>query len=95
VKGVGVLAMEDCFEMEVATRGPSGGTHTGNDLAHLDGIPSPDRDGFQVVVRGDQAVAVVYFHTVAAAPGMPARGADYTGVGGIDPCAAAGGIVLA
>ena len=95
MKGVGVLAMEDCFEMEVATRRPSGGTHTGNDLAHLDGIPSPDSDGFQVVVGGDQAVAVVYFHTVAAAPGMPARGANHTGVCGIDPRAAVGSIVLA
>lgn len=81
--------------MQVAAGGPSSGADPGNDLAHLDGVPGPYRDGFQVVVRGDQAVAVVYFHAVAAAPWMPAGGTDHAGVGGVNPGAAACGIVLA
>ena len=95
VQGAGVLAAKDCFEMQVAARGPSSSTHPRNDLAHLDGVPCPDRDRLQVVVRGDQPVAVIDLHPVAAAPRMPAGGADNTRVGRIDPGAAACRIVLA
>lgn len=95
VQGAGVLAVEDCFEMQVAAGGPSGSTYPGNDLAHLDGFPCPDGDRFQVVVGGDQPVAVVDLHPVAAAPGMPAGGPDNTSVGRVDPRAAGCGVVLA
>lgn len=91
----GVLAVEDGFEMQMAARGPSRSANPGNDLAHLHGIPCPDRDSLQVVVRGDQPVAVVYFHTVSAAPGVPAGGPDHAGVGRVDPGAAACSEVLA
>lgn len=59
VQRAGVLAVEDGFEMQMAAGGPSRGAHTGNDLAHLHGVPRPDRHSLQVVVRGDQPVAVV------------------------------------
>ncbi len=81
--------------MQMAARGPSGSAYPGNDLPHLHGIPRPDCDGLQVVVRGDQPVAVVYFHAVPAAPGVPAGGPDHAGVGRIDPGAAACSEVLA
>lgn len=81
--------------MQMAARGPSRGANPGNDLAHLHGIPRPDRDSLQVVVRGDQPVAVIYFHAVPAAPGMPAGGPHHAGVGRINPGAAGCSEVLA
>ena len=81
--------------MQVATGGPPGGAHPCDDLAHLDGVPRPDSDGLEVVVRTDQPIAVVNFHAVSTTPGVPPRGPDHAGVGGIDSGAAACGEVLA
>jgi hypothetical protein len=87
--------VEDGLKMQVAARGPPGGAHACNDLAHLHGIPRPDGNRLQVVVGGDQPVAVVNLHAVSAAPWVPASGADHAGVGRIDPGAAPGGKILA
>ena len=91
----GVLAVEDRLEMQVAAGGPPGGAHPGDNLPHLHGVPRPDGDGLEVVVRSDQPVAVVNFHPVPAAPRVPAGSPDHAGVGGINPGAAACREVLA
>jgi hypothetical protein len=38
-------------------------------------VARTDGNGVEVVVRGDEAVAVIDFHPVAATPGVPAGGA--------------------
>jgi hypothetical protein len=81
--------------MQVAPRGPACGSHSRKDLAHLHRVPCPDGDGLQVVVGGDQTVAVVNFHAVPTTPGVPPRGPDHTGVGGVNPGAATRGEILA
>lgn len=91
----GVLAVKDGFKMQVTPGGPPGGSHLGDDLPHLHGLPRPDGNGLEVVVRGDQPVSVVNFHAVPAAPRMPACRPDHAGVGGIDPGAAARSKILA
>jgi hypothetical protein len=90
-----MFSAENCFKVQVAAGGPPGGAHACDDLPHLHGIPCADGDGLKVVVRGDQPVAVVNFHAVPAAPGVPAGGPDYAGVGCVDPGAAAGAEILA
>lgn len=70
--------------MQVAARGPAGGAHLGDRLPHLDGVANANADGLQVVVGGDQPVAMVDLHPVAAAPGVPAGGADNPAVGGVN-----------
>ncbi len=84
-----MYSAEDGLKVQVTPCGPAGGTHPRDDLAHLHSIPRPDGDGLQVVVGGDQPVAVINFHAVSTAPGMPASSPDHAGVGGIDPGAAA------
>jgi hypothetical protein len=54
-----------------------------------------DGDALQVIVGGDQAVAVVNFHPVAATPRVPPGGPDHAGIGCIDAGAAGGSEVLA
>lgn len=80
--------------MQVAARGPAGGAHLGDRLPDLDGVANANADGLQVVVGGNQPVAMVDLHPVAAAPGMPASGADYAAVGGVHGGAAGRGKVL-
>ncbi|MDQ0770719.1 hypothetical protein QF031_003468 [Pseudarthrobacter defluvii] len=60
--------------MQVAARGPSGGPHTGDDLAHPHFVAGVHANRLKVVIGGDKAVAVVNLYPVAAAPGMPAGG---------------------
>jgi hypothetical protein len=81
--------------MKVAAGGGSGGPHPGNDLPHPHGVALLDRDRLQVVIRGDEAVAVVDFHPIAAAPRVPPHGPHHTGVGGVNPGAARRREVLA
>lgn len=81
--------------MQVAARGPSGGTNARDDLACLHCIARMDADGLKVVVGGDEAVAMIDLHTVAAAPGMPSGRAYNTGVGCVDGHAAGRCIILA
>jgi hypothetical protein len=90
-----VYSAEDGLKVQVTPCGPAGGAHPCDDLAHLHGVPRPDGDGLQVVVGGDQPVAVINLHAVSAAPGMPASRPDHAGVGGIDPGATACCEVLA
>jgi hypothetical protein len=67
--------------MQVAAGGRPGGSHPGNDLAHPHRVTLLDGNRFQMVVRGDQPVAVVDFHAVPATPRVPADGPDDTGIG--------------
>jgi hypothetical protein len=89
-----VYSAEDGLKVQVTPCGPAGGTHPRDDLAHLHSIPRPDGDGLQVVVGGNQPVAMVNLHAVSTAPGMPSRSPDDAGVGRIDPGAAARGEIL-
>jgi hypothetical protein len=90
-----MAAIKDGFEVQVASRRPSGAAHLGDELANVDPVASAHSNGFQVVVGGDQAVAVVDFHAVAPAPGVPAGGPDHSRIGGVHFRSARRGIVLA
>lgn len=92
---VDVASVEDGLEMQVAACGPPCGTDAGDGLAGPHLVAGPHGDGFQVVVCGDQPVAVVHLHAVAAAPEVPAGGADPAGISGVDRGAAGRGVVLA
>ncbi len=81
--------------MKMAACGPPCGPDPRDHLPNVNGIARLHGDGFQVVVGCDEAVAVVNFHPVSAAPGVPARGAHHPGIGRIHPGAARGRIVLA
>jgi hypothetical protein len=81
--------------VQVASCGRSGGTHLGDELADADPFARAHGNGFQVVVGGDQAVAVVNLHPVAPAPGVPSGGADHSRIGSIHFRSARCGIVLA
>jgi hypothetical protein len=81
--------------MQVAARGPPGATNTRDDLSCLHRVARMDTDGIEVVVGGDESVAVIDFHPVAATPGVPSSRANNTGVSCVDGCAAGRGIVLA
>ncbi|MDQ0827354.1 hypothetical protein QFZ60_003527 [Arthrobacter sp. B2I5] len=81
--------------MQVAARGPAGGTNTRDDLARLDGVAQTDADGLKVVVGGDESIAVIDFHAVAATPGMPPGSAHNTGISCVDGGAAGRCIILA
>jgi hypothetical protein len=70
-----VAAVEDGFEVQVASRRPSGAAHLAEDLTGVNLVARTDGNGVEVVVRGDEAVAVIDFHPVAATPGVPAGGA--------------------
>jgi hypothetical protein len=87
--------VKDRFEVQVASCGPSGGTHLGDELSNIDPFARAHSNGFQMVVGGDQAVAVVNLHPVAPAPGVPSGGADHSRIGGINFRSARRGIVLA
>jgi hypothetical protein len=58
-------------------------------------LPLGHCNALQVVVRGDKAVAVIDFHAIAAAPGVPTHGPDHAGVGCVDQRAASRGEILA
>lgn len=81
--------------MQMAPGGPAGGSHPRHDLPCLDLVPGADGNGFEMVVGGDEAIAVVDLHPVSAAPGVPPDRPYHSGVGGVDPGAAGGGIILA
>jgi hypothetical protein len=81
--------------MKVAACGPSGGPHPCNDLAHLHLVTGLDADGLKVVVGGDEAVAVVNLHPVAATPWVPSGRADNAGVSRMDGGATGCCIILA
>ena len=78
--------------MQVASGGGSGGSHPGNDLADPHRVALLDGDRLKMVVGGDEPVAVVYFHAVPAAPGVPADGPHHSGVGRVDTGAAGRGV---
>ena len=81
--------------MQVAARGPSGGPNTRDDLAHPHLVAGVHTNGFEVVVGGDEPVAVVNLNPVAAAPGVPAGRPHNTGVSGVDGSSAGGCVILA
>lgn len=81
--------------MQVATGRGTRGSHPGNDFAYTDRLPLGHCNALQVVVRGDKAVAVIDFHAIAAAPGVPTHGPDHAGVGCVDQRAASRGEILA
>ena len=80
--------------MQVAAGGRSGGSHARNDLAHPHRVTLLDGDRFQMVVSGDESVAVVDFHAVPATPRVPADCPNNAGIGRIDTGTAGRGIVL-
>ena len=75
-----MTAVEDGFEVQVAPGGPTGGAYRGDDLPGSHAVSGLHPDPLQVVVSGDEAVAVVKLHAVTAAPGMPTGGTDNTGI---------------
>lgn len=81
--------------MQVAARGPSCGPNARDDLACLHCIACMDADGLKVVVGGDEPVAMIDLHTVAATPGMPSGRAYNTGISSVDGHAAGRCIILA
>ncbi|MDP9888477.1 hypothetical protein J2X98_002065 [Pseudarthrobacter enclensis] len=81
--------------MQVAPRGPPGGAHAGDGLPCLHPVAGVDTNGLKVVVRGDEAVAVVDFYAVPSTPGMPSCRADNAGIRCIDRRSASSGEVLA
>jgi hypothetical protein len=81
--------------VQVATGGPPGGAHPGDGLANLHLVTRADGNRLKVVVGGDEAVAVVDFHPVTAAPGMPAGSPHNAGIGGVNGGAARSRVVLA
>lgn len=81
--------------MQMATGGRTGGSYPGDHLAHPHRFPFGYGDPLKVVVGGDQAVAVIDFHAVAAAPRVPADSTDHSRVGGVDKRSASRGEVLA
>ena len=83
------------LEVQMAACGATCGSDFGDDLTHPYRLPVGDGDSLQVVVRGDEAVAVVDFHAVASTPRVPAHGPDHAGVGRVDEGAAVRGEVLA
>lgn len=91
---IGMLSVEDGLKVEVAARGGTCSSHACNDFADLDGFPFFDRDCLKVVVGGDQAIAVIDLHPVAATPKVPAHGPDHAGVGRIDAGAAGSSKIL-
>jgi len=87
--------VEDRLEVQVAPGGPSGGTHLGDELANINLVARMHSDGIQMVVGGDQAVAVVDLHPVATAPRVPACCPDHSRVRRIHPGSARRRIILA
>jgi hypothetical protein len=81
--------------MKMAAGRGTGGAHLGNNLPHPHQVALLDRDGLEVVIRGDETVSVIDFHPVAAAPRVPPDSPDHTGVGSVNPRAAGCGKVLA
>ena len=80
--------------MQVAARGPSGGAHACDDLANLHPVAGMNADGLQVVVGGDESIAVVDLYPVAAAPWMPAGRPHNTRISCVDGRAAGRRIIL-
>jgi hypothetical protein len=95
IRWIGMLAVEDGLKMQVASRGGTRSAHPGNDFPNQNRVSLLDGDCLKVVVRGDQTVAVIDFHPVAATPEVPAHSPDHTGVGRINSCAAGSSEILA
>ena len=87
--------IDDRLEVKVASCGPARGPNLCDDLAHPHRLALRDADCLEVVVRGDQAVAMLDFNPVATAPHMPSHSPHHAGVRGVDPRTAGGCIVLA
>ncbi|MDQ0680171.1 hypothetical protein QFZ30_003553 [Arthrobacter pascens] len=81
--------------MQMAAGGGPCGAHARDDLADLHGIAGMHGYGFKVVVCGDESIAVINFHPVAAAPWVPAHGPDHTRIRRVNPGAAGCRVVLA
>jgi hypothetical protein len=90
-----VVAVQDRLEVKVWPGGAPRLPHDTHDLPGLDAVPGLHRGGLHVVVRGHEAVPVVDFNPVAAAPRMPTGGTHDPGVGRVDPGALGSGEVLA
>ncbi len=90
-----MFSVKDGLEVQVASgRGPCC-PYPGDYFVNPDRVTLFDGDRFEVVVRGDEPVAVIDLDPVAATPGMPADGPDHTGIGCVDPGAAGCREVLA
>jgi hypothetical protein len=89
-----VAPIEDRFKVQVASRRPTGAAHLAEDLARVDLFARTDSDGLKMVVRCDQAVAVIDFHPVAASPRVPACSTHQSRVRRVNARSAGGGIVL-
>ncbi|GAA1260806.1 hypothetical protein GCM10009589_11110 [Arthrobacter pascens] len=85
----------DDLEVEVAPGGRSCGTHLGNDLTDTDSVALGNCHGLEVVVRGDEPIAMVDLHPVSAAPRMPSCGSHNSGIGRVDTGATGSGEILA
>ena len=85
----------DDLEVEVASGGRSCGAHLGNDLTDTDWVTLCNCHGLEVVVRGDEPIAMVDLHPVAAAPRMPACGSHNSGISRVDTRATRSGKILA
>lgn len=78
---IGVLAIQDGLEVQVASGGPAGGADGRDNLAGTHALALLNGDPLKVVVGGDESVPVVDLHPVATTPGVPTRSANHTGVG--------------
>ena len=81
--------------MQVASGGRACGPDLGDEFPHPDRLALLHADAFEVIVGGDQAVAVVDLHSVAAAPGMPSHCPHHAGVRCIDVGPTGGRKILA
>jgi hypothetical protein len=63
--------------MQVASRRPPGSAYPGNGLPNIDEVTAADGNGLEMVVGGDESVAVIDLNPVAAAPWMPSGGTDH------------------
>ena len=79
----------------MAARGPAGASHLRYGLPDLHLVTRAYADRFQVVVGGDEAIAVVNLHPVAASPRVPARRPDDARISRIHRGPAGRRIVLA
>jgi hypothetical protein len=90
-----VVAVEDRLEVQMASCRPSGGAYSGDNLAGTNRVAGADSNCIQVVVGGDESVAVVDFNPVAASPGMPSGSAHHSRIRCVYRRSAGGCIVLA
>lgn len=93
-QGIRIPALDDGLEVQMAARGPTRGTHLCDGLPDLHLVTRTYANRFQVVVGGDEAIAVVNLHPVAASPGVPARRPDDARIRRVNRGPARRGIVL-